>query len=87
MAHTKSAKKRLRQSKKRRLRNRAVKSNVKTQVKTLLASVQEGSAEETRDAYRTTAKKLDQAAAKGIIHPNTAARKKSRLAKALNAKK
>jgi small subunit ribosomal protein S20 len=84
MAHTKSAKKHHRQSKKRRVRNRAAKSSVKTQVKSLLNAVQEAPLEEARETYRLTVKKLDQAAAKGVIHPNLAARKKSRLARMLN---
>lgn len=86
MAHTKGAEKRYRQSQKRRVRNRAVKSAVKTQVKSLDAIVAEGTPEQAKETYRVTVKKLDQAAAKGILHPNTVARRKSRLAKAINAR-
>jgi len=86
MAHTKGAEKRYRQSQKRRTRNRAVRSAVKSQVKGLGAIIAEGTPEQAKETYRVTVKKLDQAAAKGIMHPNTAARKKSRLAKAVNAR-
>jgi small subunit ribosomal protein S20 len=87
MPHTKSAKKRLRQNEKRRLRNRAMKSTIKTQIKQVLATAQGGTVEELQKQYNVAAKKLDHAAAKRIIHPNLAARKKSQLARLLNQKK
>ncbi len=73
---TPSALKRLRQTEKRTLRNRAVKSRVKTLVK---------KARTTGDpeALRAAVKALDKAAAKGILHRNAAARRKSRLMRAL----
>jgi small subunit ribosomal protein S20 len=73
---TRSGLKRLRQTVKRTLRNRAVKSRVKTLTKKARA---------TRDpeALRAAVKAIDKAAAKGILHRNTAARKKSRLMKAV----
>lgn len=73
---SRSALKRLRQTVKRTLRNRAVKSRVKTLVK---------KARTTRDpqALRAAVKAIDKAAAKGILHRNTAARKKSRLMQAV----
>jgi small subunit ribosomal protein S20 len=86
MPHTKSAKKRLRQSQKRRLRNRATKKAVKTQVKKVLAAAKTGNVDEMRKELNTAAKKLDKAAAKRVIHPNLAARKKSQLARLLNDK-
>ena len=87
MPHTKSAKKRLRQNEKRRLNNRATKSALKTQIKKVLATAQGGSLDDLRTQYNLAAKKLDRAAAKRIIHPNLAARKKSQLARLLNQKK
>lgn len=74
MANTKSAKKRLRQNPKRRLVNQVVKTRIKTETKKALAG-QENSAVSI----------IDRAFAKGVIHRNTAARKKSRLAKRLAA--
>ena len=88
MPNTKSAKKRLRQSLERRARNRAVKSSLKTHIKKVLTAVDEGAdAAPTGDEFRTAAKKLDQAAAKGVIHRNKAARLKSRLSARLKAAK
>jgi small subunit ribosomal protein S20 len=85
MPHTRSAKKNQRKNEKRRLRNRSVKSAIKTQIKRFLAAV-EGPVEELRKEYNLAAKKLDKAAAKRVIHPNLAARKKSQLARALHQK-
>jgi small subunit ribosomal protein S20 len=87
MPHTKSAKKSLRQTKKRRLRNRLVKKGLKNQIKEMLGSAKTGTLEEAQKEYNLAAKKLDQAAAKRVIHPNLAARKKAQLAKLLNKKK
>jgi small subunit ribosomal protein S20 len=87
MPNTKSAKKRLRQSLERRARNRAVKSSLKSQIKKVLGAVEGGDAAATGDEFRTAAKKLDQAAAKGVIHRNKAARLKSRLSRRVKAAK
>ena len=81
MPHTKSAKKRLRQNEKRRLHNRAVKKAIKTQIKKVLAALEGTSPEALKTEYALAAKKLDKAAAKRIVHPNMAARKKSQLAR------
>jgi small subunit ribosomal protein S20 len=86
MPHTRSARKRLRQNKNRRLANRAAKSAIKTQIKKVLAVAQSGSSEELTKEYRLAAKKLDKAAAKRVVHPNLAARKKSQLAKLVHQK-
>jgi len=86
MPHTRSAKKNLRKIKKRRLHNRAIKKTLKVQIKTVLEAAEEGPIEQLREQYRIAAKKLDKAAAKRVIHPNLAARKKSQLAKALHKK-
>jgi small subunit ribosomal protein S20 len=85
MPHTRSAKKNLRKSEKRRLHNRAVKRNIKTQLKSFLAAV-EGPIDQLRKEYNLAAKQLDKAAAKRVIHPNLAARKKAQLARKLHAK-
>jgi small subunit ribosomal protein S20 len=85
MPHTSTAKKRLRQGKRRRLHNRAVKKDVKNQLKNF-ESLLNSPIEELRKAYNIAAKKLDKAAAKRVVHPNLAARKKSQLARILHQK-
>jgi small subunit ribosomal protein S20 len=87
MPHTSSAKKRLRQNQKRRTQNRAIKSAIKTQIKKVLATASaDGPVEELRQEYNVAAMKLDKAAAKRVVHPNLAARKKSQLAKLLHSR-
>jgi small subunit ribosomal protein S20 len=83
MPHTRSAKKQLRKNIKRRLRNRATKSALKTQIKKVFAA-KAGPAEKLQAEFKIAVKNLDKAAARGIVHPNMAARKKSQLAKLLN---
>lgn len=85
MPHTRSARKNLRKSEKRRLHNRSVKKDIKTQVKNFLAAL-DGPVEQLQKEYNLAAKKLDKAAAKRIVHPNMAARKKSQLARELHNK-
>ena len=87
MPHTKSAKKNLRKSEKRRLRNRATMKVLKTQIKKVLATAKTGTLDELRKEYNLAAKKLDKAAAKRVIHPNLASRKKSQMAKVLHKKR
>jgi small subunit ribosomal protein S20 len=82
VANIKSQKKRILTNAKRAERNKAVKSELKTRVKTAQAA--DGSPESTEDV-RMAMKRLDMAAAKGIIHKNTAARRKSRLMKRVNS--
>jgi small subunit ribosomal protein S20 len=86
MPHTRSAKKNMRKTEKRRLANRAAKKAVKTQIKRFEAAL-DGPADSLTKEFNLAAKKLDKAAAKRVIHPNNAARKKSQLARAVNAKK
>ncbi len=86
MPHTRSAKKNLRKNEKRRLRNRATLRALKTQLKKVLAASTDGTLEEMRKEYTLVTKKLDKAAAKRVIHPNMAARKKSQLARLLHQK-
>jgi small subunit ribosomal protein S20 len=81
MPHTPSAKKRLRQTAKRRLRNRSTKKAIRVQIKKLDDLVKQGPADQVQAELKQAIKKLDKAAARGIIHRNTAARKKSQLAR------
>jgi len=78
MANIKSQIKRNKTNEKRRLRNKAARSEIKTRVKVALAAPAQAP-EEATDALRTAIKRLDKAAAKGIIHKNQAANRKSRL--------
>jgi small subunit ribosomal protein S20 len=87
MPHTSSAKKRLRQNEKQRLRNRMMKKALKTQIKKVQQAAATGTAEELQVEFRAAAMKLDKAAVKHVIHKNLAARKKSQLASLVNAKK
>ncbi|HHY37101.1 MAG TPA: 30S ribosomal protein S20 [Firmicutes bacterium] len=85
MANIKSAEKRARQAKVRRLRNISTRSAIKTAIRRFEAALTAGDMTAARAALRRTTILLDKAAAKGIIHKNKAARKKSRLAKRLAA--
>ncbi len=87
MAHSLSAKKRLRQNAKKRVINRSRKSRIKTQVKHFETALAGGDAQAASEQYQQVARKLDKTAAAGTMHKRTAARKKSRLAKKLNALK
>ena len=87
MAHSLSAKKRVRQNEKRRAINRARKSMVKTQIKRFEAALAGGDLKAATEQFRLTVKKLDKVASTSSMHKKTAARKKSRLAKKLNALK
>ncbi len=87
MAHSLSAKKRVRQNAKRRVVNRARKSQIKTQIKHLESALASGDIEAASEQYRLVVKKLDKTAATSTMHKRTAARKKSRLAKKLNSLK
>ena len=84
MANTKSAIKRLRSAERRRLRNRIFLGRARTAVKKARHLMEEGQFEQAREAVHTAAVALDKAAAKGIIHKNNAARRKSRLMQQLN---
>ena len=84
MANIKSAEKRARIAKVRTARNRAYKSAVKTATKKFDAALNSGDVNQAREAFVKAQKQLDKAANKGVIHKNTAARKKSKLAKRLN---
>lgn len=86
MPNTKSAKKRLRQNVGRRARNRTRKSMVKTQLKKVLAAIGTDNDQAQRE-FQLLQKKLDRAAARGAVHPNAAARLKSRINARLKAAK
>jgi len=79
MPHSASAKKRHRQNLRNRERNRAAKSAVKTSIRRVLEAVASGDSKLAGERLRAAAKTADQAAAKGTIHRNRAARIKSRL--------
>ncbi len=80
MANIKSQIKRNRQNEKRRLRNKAVRSDMRSRTKTAVATAEAG-ADDAAEALRIALKRIDKAAAKGVIHKNQAARRKSRLVK------
>ena len=84
MPNIKSAMKRVKVNKTKTAANKSRKSNLKTILKNADAACTANSADKA-DAIRVAIKKVDQAAAKGILHKNTAARSKSSLAKRLNA--
>lgn len=85
MAHTLSALKRLRQSQKRSERNRAVKSAVRSQIKKVLELVEAKKQDDAKKEFALAVKLLDKAVAKGVLHRNNAARRKSRLAARVNS--
>ncbi len=85
MANHKSALKRVRQTAKRRLRNRHVMTTTRTYIKRLRAAVDSGNAEEAKEALLLAVSALDRAATKGVIHRKQASRKIGRLTKAVNA--
>ncbi|MGH2819213.1 MAG: 30S ribosomal protein S20 [Actinomycetota bacterium] len=85
MANIKSQIKRNRQNEARRARNKQVRTFLKTKVKRVNVALESGDSQAARDAYQVAAREFDKAAAKGIIHRNKAANRKSRLARRLNA--
>jgi small subunit ribosomal protein S20 len=85
MANTRSALKRMRQSEKRRIRNIAVRTGVRTAVKTTRTALAGSQVEDARASLARAIQLLDKAVTKGVVHRNAAARKKSRLTRQLNA--
>lgn len=85
MPNIKSAKKRVEITKKKTLRNNMIKTGYKSAVKKFEQAVEAGNLEEAKALFSEATKKIDQACTKGVIVKNTAARKKSNLAKKLNA--
>ena len=84
MANTKSAQKQIRVSQRRRVRNKSVHSQTKTLVSKAEEFIFSGDIEPAKGAVTAAISYLDKAAGKGVIHPNNAARRKSRLMKKLN---
>jgi small subunit ribosomal protein S20 len=84
MANIKSQIKRNRQNEQARMRNKSVRSALKTYRRRVLEAMDSGDAEGAEAAYQRAARAYDKAASKGVIHRNNAANHKSRLARALN---
>ena len=83
MANIKSQKKRILTNEKARLRNKAVKSELKTYVRRVREAVLAGDKDTASEALRAAGRKLDKAVSKGVIHANQAANRKSRLARSV----
>ncbi len=81
MPHTDSAKKRLRQSEERKLRNRIARKVIRTYTKRAVAAAEEGRPEQAEADMRFAMSKLDKAGVRRVLHPNTAAHRKSKLAR------
>ncbi|MBB5080272.1 30S ribosomal protein S20 [Nonomuraea sp. NPDC050547] len=81
MANIKSQIKRNKQNEKARLRNKAVKSSLKTAVRKFREAAEQGNVEEAAAAQRVASRQLDKAVSKGVIHKNQAANRKSAIAK------
>ncbi|HEX9823630.1 MAG TPA: 30S ribosomal protein S20 [Actinomycetota bacterium] len=82
MANIKSQIKRNRQNEKRRQANKAVRTRLKTEAKAVRTAAEAGDAAQAQAALRTAARDIDRAASERVLHPRTAARRKSRLARA-----
>lgn len=85
MPNTPSAIKRLKQNAKRRMHNRVAKKIIKTYTKRALTAAAEGDTTKAEADFRTAVAKIDKAGARRVLHPNTAARRKSRLAREYQA--
>ncbi len=84
MPNIRSAAKRARQSEKRELRNKRIKSLVKTSIRRFEEALQSGDEEEAKNKFNSAIRQIDKATAKGILHKNNAARKKSSLSRRFN---
>ena len=85
MANIKSQIKRNRQNEKRRLRNKSVKSSLKTAIRKFNEATETGDTEKATELMRDASRKLDKAVSKGVIHENQAANRKSAIAKRLQS--
>lgn len=85
MPNTRSAAKRVRVTARRTLRNRMVKSRMRTAIRRYEAALAEGDAAASTELFQKATSQIDRAAAKGVIHRNEASRRKARLAARLNA--
>ncbi len=86
LANTRSAKKRIRITRKRTALNKSRKSEIKTYIKNFDLALENGNIDEAKELFKIIDKKLKRAAHKNVIHKNNASRKLSRLAKKLNNK-
>jgi small subunit ribosomal protein S20 len=84
VANIKSQKKRIKTAEKARIRNKAIRSELKTYVKKVRAAVAEGDVEKAQAAANAACRKLDKAVTKGVIHKNQAAKRKSGVQKLVN---
>ncbi len=84
MANIKSQIKRNRQNEKRRLRNKSVRAEMRTRTKSAVTAAEVGS-EDSAETLRLAVKRIDKAAAQGVIHKNTAANHKARLMRRVHA--
>ena len=85
MAHSKQAKKRIRQNEKRRLRNKTAASTMKTRCKKVLEAAAAGDGKQAEEHLSAALSSIDKAAKTHVIHANTAARKKSQIMRAVQA--
>jgi small subunit ribosomal protein S20 len=84
VANIKSQEKRIRTNERARLRNQAVRSSLRTAVRSFRQAAEAGEKDKAAELLVSTSRKLDKAASKGVIHKNQAANKKSALTRALN---
>jgi small subunit ribosomal protein S20 len=84
MANIRSQIKRNRQNERRRVRNKSVRSEIRTRTKTAVTAIDAG-VEDAAEATRAAVRRIDKAAAQGVIHKNQAANRKSRLMRRANA--
>ena len=84
MPNTKSAEKQVRVQERRRLRNQAVRSETRTHIRKAHEAISGGESDAGADPIRSAISAIDRAAKKGVLHPNNAARRKSRLMKKVN---
>ena len=85
MAHHKSAKKRIRQDEKKRMRNRHIRSTLRSSIKSINQKLEEKDAEGSKNLLIKTTSIIDKAVTKGVLHKNNAARRISRLTRKVNA--
>lgn len=84
MANIKSAKKRILVNQTKALRNKSIRSGVKTAIKKVLAAVEQGDKAKAEELLKDAVKAIDMACTKGVYHKNNAARKVSRLTRSVN---
>ncbi|WP_290598319.1 30S ribosomal protein S20 [Lawsonella sp.] len=85
MANIKSQKKRIRTNERARLRNQAIKSALRTDIRSFREAAEAGDKDKATEALRAASRSLDKAVSKGVIHKNQAANKKSAMAHKTNS--